>query len=113
MTEKQKVKALHILNHYETRKQMLKCVEELSELIEAIMKHINKGGNEAAVFEEIADVEIMLAQMKAALPYGENIFEEEIDRKLDRQLARIRGEDELNNIPWYEKDGKEMTDCQW
>ena len=90
MTKEQKVKALHILQYYDSKGQMLKCVEELSELVEAIMKHINKGGNASAIFEEIVDVEIMLEQIKSIIPYAENCYSEEIDRKLNRQLQRIR-----------------------
>ena len=90
MTREQKLKAMHILQYYSGDKQMLKCVEELTELIEAIIKHINKGDNRAAIFEEIVDVEIMLEQMRQIIPYGPNDFEDEIDRKLDRQLERIR-----------------------
>ena len=94
MTKEQEVKALMILQAYDSKGQMLKCVEELAELSEAIMKHINKGGgNQEAIFEEIVDVEIMLEQIKTIIPYGPNRFEQEIDRKLDRQLKRIRGEE--------------------
>lgn len=90
MTTEQHVKALRILQYYKADSQYLKCVEELSELTEAIMKHINKGNNKDAIFEEIVDVEIMLEQVKILLPQGENVFSEEIDRKLDRQLRRIK-----------------------
>ena len=90
MTKEQNLKAMHTLQYYNGEKQMLKCVEELTELTEAIMKHVNKGDNRAAIFEEIVDVEIMIAQMKVILPYGEDAYDVEIDRKLDRQLERIR-----------------------
>lgn len=90
MTREQQLKALHILNHYKPKNQYLKCVEELSELSTAIMQHVNKGGYEAEVFEEVVDVLIMLEQIKNCLPYGPNQFETEISRKLDRQLERMR-----------------------
>lgn len=92
MTHEQHIKALFILNSYTTKGQYLKAVEELGELSTAIMQHVNKGGFEAEIFEEICDVEVMLDQIKSVLPYGDNSFEEEINRKLDRQLERIRNQ---------------------
>lgn len=90
MTHEQHIKALFILNSYTTKGQYLKAVEELNELSTAIMQHINKGGYEAEIFEEVCDVEIMLDQIKSVLPYGDNSFEKKINEKLDRQLERIR-----------------------
>ena len=93
MTHEQHIKALFIINSYTTQNQMLKTVEELNELSTAIMQHINKeGGYEAEIFEEICDVEIMLDQIKSVLPYGDNQYEKEVSRKLDRQLERIRNQ---------------------
>ena len=45
--------------------QMLMVVEEMSELTREILKNVNRGkDNVAAIVEETADVEIMLAQLK-------------------------------------------------
>lgn len=93
MTKEQKVKALHILNHYDSKAQLLKCCEELSELETAILKHINKGGHQDDVLTETADVYIMLEQLVQMMPFGENVLEDEIEGKLNRQLGRIRGEE--------------------
>ena len=84
-------KALIILNHYDAKKQKMKVCEELSELETALLKHINKGDNAESVLEEMADVYIMLEQLKYMMPFGENRIEDMIDFKLDRQIQRIRG----------------------
>lgn len=89
MTKERTTKALRILMHYDSKAQMMKCCEELSELETAILHHINKGNNTNAILEEMADVYIMLEQMKSMLPFGENVLEEMIDYKLDRQIKRI------------------------
>lgn len=84
-------KALIILNHYDAKNQKMKVCEELSELETALLKHINKGDNTEDVLEEMADVYIMLEQLKYMMPFGENRLDEMIDSKLDRQIQRIKG----------------------
>lgn len=92
MKGEQKLKAMHILYHYDARSQMLKCCEELSELESAILKYLNKDGNNSEdVLDEMADVYIMLEQMKSVFPFGENVLNERIDYKLDRQHKRMKG----------------------
>ena len=92
MTTEQKLKAMHIMYNYGSQNQMIKCCEELSELEAAILHHVNKGANNTdEVLDEMADVYIMLEQMKNAFPFGENVLNERINYKLDRQLDRING----------------------
>ena len=93
MTKERTRKALLILNHYDSKAQKLKCCEELAELQTAILKHINKGGNTDDILEEMADVYIMLEQLRYLMPFGENRLEDTIDFKLDRQIQRIRVND--------------------
>lgn len=69
------------------------CVEECAELIVAI-KHVKRNSHSASVHErhnavitEIADVAIMLEQMK--LMYGEDNFKTEYERKLKRLEDRL------------------------
>lgn len=82
---------MHILYRYGARSQMLKCCEELSELESAILKHLNKDGNNTdEILDEMADVYVMLEQMKNVFPFGENILEERIEYKLNRQMERIK-----------------------
>ena len=90
MTKERTKKALLILNAYDSTAQKMKCCEELAELETALLKHINKGGNTDEILEEMADVYIMLEQMRYMMPFGENSLDEMIDYKLDRTLERIR-----------------------
>ena len=90
MTTKQKLQAMHILYNYGSQNQILKCCEELSELNAAILHYVNKGKNNTdEVLDEMADVYIMLEQMRHVFPFGENVLNERIDYKLNRQLDRI------------------------
>lgn len=91
MTKEQKLKALRILQHYDSKAQMIKCCEELSELETAILQHISKGQCQDKILEEMADTYIMLEQLLCIMPFGDNILEDKINFKLDRQLQRIRG----------------------
>ena len=73
--------AKFMLAHYGLKAQKMKAIEELSELIQALAKDdIN------AIKEEVADVEVMLMQIKS----GMHIETAEImNYKLNRQKARI------------------------
>lgn len=93
MTKEQTTKALIICNAYGSRAQMIKCCEELSELSTAILHHVNKGENHEAILEEMADVYIMLEQLKSMIPYDDAALDKEIDFKLTRQLGRLLSAD--------------------
>ena len=93
MTKEQTTKALIILNAYGSRAQMIKCCEELSELSTAILHHVNKGENHEAILEEMADVYIMLEQLKSMIPYDEAALDKQIEFKLTRQLGRLLSAD--------------------
>lgn len=93
MTKEQTTKALIICNTYGSKAQMIKCCEELSELSTAILQHINKGENHKAILEEMADVYIMLEQLKYMLPFDEAALEGQIEFKLTRQIKRIMSAD--------------------
>lgn len=77
---------MNIANHYGLKHQLVKCKEELGELIEAI-----DSTNGEAIIEEIADVEIMTEQLKQ-LMCVEKVVELYKDYKIDRQLRRITEE---------------------
>lgn len=51
-----------VINHYGRINQIIKCIEEMSELTQALTKYL--GGETDNITEEIADVEIMLEQMR-------------------------------------------------
>ena len=93
MTKEQTTKALMICNAYGSKAQMIKCCEELSELSTAILHHVNKGENHEAILEEMADVYIMLEQLKFMIPYDEAALDKQIEFKLTRQLGRLLSAD--------------------
>lgn len=92
-----------IMNHYGLSSQLLKTIEELDELREAIFDFIDKdertltesNGKQITVkehlIEEMADVEVMLFQLEYALDCTkqENVVKL---NKTNRQLKRIKEE---------------------
>ena len=105
MNNSQKLKAHAIAQHYGYDGQARQTVEELSELIQAICKErryadvktedIENDFNEY-IAEEIADVEIMLEQLKWLLGC-QRYVEEIIENKLLRQVRRIASESNIDN----------------
>lgn len=81
----------NIANHYGIKHQLVKCKEELGELIEAI-----DSANDEAIIEEIADVEIMTEQLKQ-LMCADRVVELYKDYKIARQLRRISEGPSLQN----------------
>jgi hypothetical protein len=57
-----------IINKYGEQHQLTVVVEELAELTKEITKRIRSGGNAVKISEELADVEIVLAQLKLMMP---------------------------------------------
>lgn len=91
-----------IADNYGAYNQKIQAVEECAELIQAIAK-LNRAssneewdGAEKDIIGEIADVEIMIKQLKYLMQLKESDIEQEIDKKLNRQIKRI--EDEKNEI---------------
>ena len=84
-------KILFIINTYGTNKQEDKAIEEMSELQKAILKHReNKSEEEKkAVIDEIADVSVMLEQLKIIYSCNKEV-EERMDYKINRQIKRIK-----------------------
>ena len=87
----------YIAEHYGYEAQSRQCIEEMAELIQAINKlwNMRNGGNEAEymeamdhVVDEIADVSIMLKQIKYLLGLNSHV-ENRIDKKVNRQLQRM------------------------
>lgn len=95
-------KIREIAYHYGYDAQSLQCIEEMAELTQAINKYRRKHGNGQStdkseeecmnnLIEEIADVQIMLEQMKLFFTAGNDI-DIIINQKLDRQMYRIENE---------------------
>ncbi|QIB68243.1 hypothetical protein Ami103574_02465 [Aminipila butyrica] len=84
-----------IADHYGKDAQAVQCVEELNELAAAILKYRKRRFSEEFdhVIEEIADVEIMLEQIKYLYGIGSDFIDEIKQEKIDRQLARIEREE--------------------
>lgn len=107
-----------IAEWYGYEPQSRQCIEEMSELTQAINKLWRKktfGGNSIEisqarknVLEEIADVSIMIYQMKELLGVKEDDLSEIINQKLDRQLERINT---LGKQPGEIQDDKIIIKC--
>lgn len=71
--------------------QLKMCIEEMAELTQAICKSFRGVDNLDNIIEEIADVEIMLAQLKLIYKLNKN---EVLVKKVEK-LRRL--EEQLNN----------------
>lgn len=83
-------KLLFLINHYGTLNQKLIAIEEMAELQKAIVKHIRQESEENmnAVIEEIADVQVMLEQLKMIFSCRSKT-DAIMDAKIDRQIKRV------------------------
>jgi NTP pyrophosphatase (non-canonical NTP hydrolase) len=72
------------LEHYGLHHQIMKCMEECGELIQALAKNMCGEHYAENVAEELADVEIMLMQMRMA--FGRS----RVDRVMAQKLARLK-----------------------
>ena len=88
-------RAVNIAEHYceqgNMQLQLVVAIEEMSELIKEISKNMRGKSNKASLIEEIADVHIMLWQLLYIYNISESELIEEINKKLTRQEARIKG----------------------
>ena len=100
MTTEQKIQ--RIAEHYGYEPQSRQLIEEMAELTVAINKAWRKTfdtvdkipnmDDEEHIEEEIADVEIMLSQIKYLLGVEEDELSRIVESKLDRQIERIKNE---------------------
>ena len=87
-----------IAEFYGKESQLDILQEECAELVQAISKY-RRGGSYQLTLEEIADVEIVIEQIKYLNTDAENRIIEKIrDGKLDRQIQRIIIQQEANNV---------------
>ena len=96
MTDEQKAICHKIADHYGKNHQMLKAVEEMAELTQAIMKLKNGDISYHDYLKELADVTIMIGQLRYINYKSGNhgLLGTYINEKLERQLKRM--EDESN-----------------
>lgn len=84
-----------IIEHYGTDRQILKSAEECSELAQVCIK-VGLGSKKKKdldnLVEEIADVTLMLEQLKMIMDIDNRAVEDIVYEKIARQLNRMRGE---------------------
>ena len=88
MTDQQKRKCADIANHYGKDSQVLVAIEEMSELIKELCKYFRRFDRTKEITEEIADVEIMIEQLKTLFENYDEVGNV-IDYKLERQMQRM------------------------
>lgn len=82
--------------HYGYDRQSIKLIEEMAELQQAICKHresTDKVKTFIDIKSEIADVLVVLDQMKYLLNIKDEELEEIKEYKINRQLLRMNNED--------------------
>lgn len=97
MTHENNYKCLKILRHYGVSSQLRKLAEECGEAVQAALKYDYRADEitKQALITEIADLEIMVQQIKFLVGYEK--VNKEIDFKLNRQLERIKNGKEINS----------------
>ena len=69
--------------------QLLMFIEESSELNKEIIKYFRGDKNEHLILEEMADVYIMLEQMKFVFNFEKKKLQDIIDKKINRIERRL------------------------
>lgn len=97
MTHQNNQKCLEILKHYGVSSQLRKLAEKCGEAVQAALKYDYRADEitKQALITEIADLEIMVQQIKLVVGYEK--VNKEIDFKLNRQLERIKTDDKEAN----------------
>lgn len=98
MTELEKKWALRtIAIHYSADSRTDLAIEEMSELTKALLKHRRAQGEPErtltlmSICEEMADVLIMIEQLKLVLHLNDDLIADWVDKKLTRQMERMEG----------------------
>ena len=89
-SKKEKLKK--IADHYGLQAQKGILIEEMAELMQAVNKHDRCPFNLDAIIEEIADVEIMLEQIKYLYGISQQKIDEITDYKIQCTLERMNDE---------------------
>lgn len=93
MYEKQVIS--EAIERYGEERQLVKCCEEMAELTQAICKRFDKGPgcdfDTEAVVEELADVEIMLEQLRIILEIDPALEARWRERKIRRLAISLGG----------------------
>ena len=86
MKHSNKINLYKTLFERNKEKQLIVALEELSELQKEITKNLRKKSNIDNLIEEIADVQIIIEQLK----YYFNIQEESVNKVMDYKLERTK-----------------------
>ena len=92
MTSEMKRACKQIVTHYGDKEQRHILIEECAELIQSVIK-CERGSEDAGdnFVEELADVSIMIEQMKQSLClYDLQQYNKIVKAKLERQLERMQ-----------------------
>lgn len=85
-----------IADNYTKEEQSIQSIEEMSELIKELTKNINRGkDNKEEIKSEIADVTIMLEQLKIYYEISQEELDEEMKYKIERQIKRIEEDEQI------------------
>lgn len=87
LTEWQQDVADVCMAHYGREAQTIKAIEELAELVVVLARSRNQAVHPASIQEEIADVIVMVGQMRAI--WGASEVDEWIQRKMIRMAQRL------------------------
>lgn len=87
---------MKIADHYGLNSQLDILQEECAELVQAVSKY-RRGGSNVLVLEELADVEIMTAQIRYLSGKNFTIIDDYKEKKIRRQLQRMEGEGNENS----------------
>ena len=81
-----------IADHYGPATQEAQAVSELTELSYVLTRRMaqRKSTWKADLLDEMADVSIMIQQLRLLYNVSDEAFEEKVKEKLDRQLERIK-----------------------
>ena len=101
------------LKKFGIKKQMIKYIEELSELQKELCKQALGQANKDKLIEEMADVEIMLEQMKIGLSIGFYELNEAKGKKVCRLIKVINTQPENPEVlSEEEKELQNEAKCQ-
>ena len=87
-------KVKRIADYYGWNNQLKQLAEECSELSVEALHYTREGRGIERISEEMADVLIMIQQIIYLIGYGYEDIEKYAEFKIDRQLSRIKREQE-------------------
>lgn len=86
---KEQVKILYDLVQKYGDKQIIICIEEMSELTKELCKNLRGHYNLDKIYEEMADVYITLTQMQLLFQMDVEALEYMINKKIERTKERL------------------------